>query len=210
MPSLNSYKNMFVGARTNGQLYKKQSDEIMDATWWQDVQSRVAYLYDWYHDWEPEKLWGLNPLENPHKIPIDIKFIRKSSQTYEKDAVTFHLQLRPGQKCNVPYYDKYVEWYNSEFPLGLFVDIQDEQGIYRKWLIVAKADAYTNQFPTYEILPCDYCLKYIMDGNKMKSSVVLRSQNSYVFVRFIRETVCRKFSNCWKVLLGYQYHSVTI
>lgn len=179
MPSLNSYKNMFVGARTNGQLRKKQSDMIMDQTWTQDDQARVGYLFDWYKDLSPRKLRDLDPTESRDYIPIDIKFIQHTSQTMDKDAITFHIQFRPGQECNVPYYQKYVDWYEQEFPLGLYILIPDERGRFNKWLIVAKANFYNVQFPTYEVLPCDYCFQYIMDNEKVEVSGVLRSQNSY-------------------------------
>lgn len=43
MPSLDLYKKQY-GTGTVGQVHKKQSDMIMNATWWNDIQSRVAYL----------------------------------------------------------------------------------------------------------------------------------------------------------------------
>ena len=43
MPSLSTYRNV-LGSFTNGQIRKKQSDMIMEHTWWEDIQSRVAYI----------------------------------------------------------------------------------------------------------------------------------------------------------------------
>lgn len=177
MPSYFTYKKMFEG--TGGQIRKDQSDRIMNASWWEDIQSRVAYIYDYYHDDYITQLNDLHPKEDPKKIPIDIKFVQSSSQTYDKDAVTFHLQLRPGQKCNVDYYDEFFKIrYDAIFPIGLFCDIPDEQGIYNRWLIVDKANYNVTQFPTFEILRCDKVFQYIMDGKKMQVPGVLRSQNS--------------------------------
>jgi len=52
---------------------------IMDATWWRDIQSQTAYIYDYYHDLKSEeslKLNNLHPEEDDCKTPLDIKFIR--------------------------------------------------------------------------------------------------------------------------------------
>lgn len=179
MPSLASYKHM-LGSHKNGEVRKIQSDDIMDATWWEDINSRVAYLCDWYHDNEPLKLNNMNPKNDPLKIPIDVKYLQSSSQTYDKDQVTFHIQLRPKQECNVSYYKEYFEdRYSSMFPIGLYAIIQDEKGMWNRWLIVDKANINVTQFPTFEILRCDYVFQYIIDNTKYQIPGVLRSQNSY-------------------------------
>ena len=178
MPSLNIYKDLYKG--TIGQAHKTDSDKIMDVTWWNDINSRVAYLYDFYHDDYKTQLDDLHPENDSKKVPIDIKFLQNSMQSYASDAVTFHLQLRPGQQCNVDYYDEFFKTrYNTTFPVGLYVDIQDEQGKYNKWLIVDKANYNVTQFPTFEILRCDYILQYIVEQTKYQIAGVLRSQNSY-------------------------------
>ena len=41
---------------------------------------------------------------------------------------------------------------------GNYVDIMSEDGSYNKWLIVDKANYNGNQFPTFEILRCDYIM----------------------------------------------------
>lgn len=179
MPSFEQYQERLNRrGRTIGEVRKKESDIIMDATWWGDIASRVGYVYDYYHDPDVTKLHHINPLECDEKIPLDIKYVKHTSQTLDKDSISYHLQMIPGQVCNVPYYNKYVEMYDSQWPLGLYIDIEDESGVYNKWLIVAKADADSTQFPTYEILRCDYVFQYIMDGKRMEISGVLRSQNS--------------------------------
>ena len=177
MPPYNMYKNLNYG--TIGQAHKRESDKIMDATWWNDIQSRIAYLYDFYHDDYKMQLDDLNPTEDKKKTPIEIKFVQSSSQTYDKDSVTFHMQLRPGQKCNVDYYDEFFKYrYNSVFPIGLYVDIPDEQGVFNRWLIVDKANYNTTQFPTFELLRCDKVIQYVFEGVKYNVPAVLRSQNS--------------------------------
>lgn len=181
MPSMETYKKLHNGVNV-GQEHKRLSDKIMDATWWTDINSRVGYLYDYYHDNHITQLNDLDSPNDPKKIPIDIKFLMNTSQTYGNDQSTFHLQMRPGQKCNVEYYDKYFgNRYNSTFPIGLYIDIPDEQGKYNRWLVVDKANYNVTQFPTFEILRCDYILNYIDDNRKKrKIAVVLQSQNSYI------------------------------
>lgn len=179
MPSFNAYRESLSG-KTVGEMLKKQSDDIMNNTWWNDISSTVGYIYDYYHDSEPLKLTGLNSNNDSLKIPIDIKVLKNASQTYEKDQVTAHLQLRPNQQCNVYYYKEFFEdRYSSLFPIGLYIDIKDANGKYNRWLIVEKANNLNErQFPTYEILPCDKIFQYIAHGAKHQIAGVLRSQNS--------------------------------
>lgn len=179
MPTLDFYRRSKSKPVTIGQIHKMQSDMIMDATWNNDINSRVGWFYDMYHDPNPRLLRGLNPEKDKTKCPIDIKFIQHTSQTLDKDNVSFHLQFRPGQQCPLPYYQEYVDLYEQEWPLGCYVDIENESGRWDRWLIVAKANAEGTQFPTYELLKCDYTFQYIMDNIKMEVAGVLRSQNSY-------------------------------
>lgn len=178
MPSLDFYRKNNTNGVTVGQMHKRNSDMIMNSTWWNDIGARRAYFYDMYHDSDPRKLCDLHPEDDKNKIPIDIKYIQSSSQTYEKDSVTFHLQFRPGQECVIPYYQQYIDMYEIEWPLSLYVDIEDEEGSWNRWLIVAKANGDALQFPTYEILRCDYTFQYIINNVKQEIAGVLRSQNS--------------------------------
>lgn len=180
MPSMEIYRKIYNGLMV-GQEHKRLSDKIMDATWWTDINSRVGYLYDYYHDDNITQLNDLDSPNDPKKIPIDIKFLMNTSQTYGNDQTTFHLQMRPGQECNVEYYEQFFQQrYNSTFPIGLYIDIPDEQGKYNRWLVVDKANYNVTQFPTFEILRCDYVLYYIDDHRRKRQiAVVLQSQSSY-------------------------------
>ena len=179
MPSLDLYKSIHNAPNYNGMRRKVQSDSIENATWWEDIDARVVYLYDYYHDDKPTTLRDLNPEGSDGKIAIDAKYIQISHQTMSKDNVTFHLQLRPGQECNVDYYDEFFgNRYRSVFPVGLYCDIPDNNGQFNKWMVVAKADFYSPQFSTFEILPCDYVLQWMWKGRKMEMAGILQSQNS--------------------------------
>lgn len=179
MPSLNFYKKMFTGIRSVGEISKQESDLVVENTWWDDLASRVGYLYDWYHDDNKTQLLDMHPETDKKKIPIDIKYIVSSSQTYEKDPITYHIQLRPYQECNVPYYEEFFRnRYDAKFPVGMYIDIEDSNGIYNRWLIVGESNFNDPQFPTYEILRCDKIIDYIIDNTKYRIAAVLRSQNS--------------------------------
>lgn len=185
-----------------GRARKIQSDIIMRGTWWEDIQSQVAYAYDMFHDNGDEHflLNDLHPQEDQNKVSVPIKFIRHTSQTYAQDPVTYWLQLQPGQEDVVDYFDEmYRKKYGNHHPVGLYFDIMDESGHYNKWLCVNTANFNQNQFPTYELLRCDYLFQWIHKGHKYECPGVLQSQNSQI-VRFIWETICRKFSNCGKPL----------
>ena len=155
---------------------------IMKETWWDDIQAQTAYLYDYYHDLqsaEKFKFSNLHPEDDEMKISIPIKFIRHQSQTFNKDNITYWLQLQPGQECNVDYYAEIEKKYHAVWPVSLYIDIQDESGKYNKWLVVNTANAVQNQFPTFELLQVDYLAQWIHKGKKYECPAVLRSQSSY-------------------------------
>jgi hypothetical protein len=218
MPSLNIARQIATaknnGANTIGQIHKENSDFVMEETFWNDPQSKVCYIYDHFHDDQPELNYGMT-YEHTTKTRIDAKFIIKSYRSIDKDQVEYYLQLRPSQKLffnqgdELYYYEAdYRHRYGMEFPVGLQCDIPDDNGVYHKWLICEKEIA--NQFVKYLILPFNYYLTWVERNGQerilRKRWCVLRSQSSYI-MRFILETVCRKFSNCWEVLLKtYSYN----
>ena len=76
---------------------------------------------------------NLNSRKSKTKIAIDVKFIINSYNSDNKTQVPYSIQFKPSQDCNVDYYDeKFAEVCNSEFPLGLYIDIPDNKGIYRR------------------------------------------------------------------------------
>lgn len=192
MITLRSYPRV-LGEKHIGNVHKIQSDMIEEYTWNNEIESRIAYFYDWNHDTHHTQLTNLHPEQDEYKVPMDIKYIVASKQTMAKDAVTYHLQLRPSQKCVVDYYDEcFGSRYDAEYPVGLYCDIQDSKGIWNRWLVCATANINDPQFPNFEILRCDYVLDAIFDNIQYKIPIVLRSQNSYnsgLWVKYRVETV---------------------
>lgn len=198
MPSLKTARRVSDAktnnARTIGQIHKENSDFVMEYTWATDVQSKTCYIYDYYHDdfyidqfGNKTSLKDGMSYENTNKTKIDAKFIVKSHQSMDKDQVEYYLQFKPSQKTRFSeddelYYfetDYRQRYHNSDF-IGLYVDVPDDSGRYHKWLICR--GEYSNQFPKYLILPCDYELMWIeTDGQyryKRRMWAVLRLQSS--------------------------------
>ena len=176
------YSQILGGNNTLGRVHKQQSDMVMKETWWNDIQAQIAYCYDYSHDVGDErfKLIDLHPADDANKTPVAIKFIRHESQSLQKDPVTFWLQFQPGQECALDYYDTVLgKKYGSIWPVGTYWDIMAEDGKYNKWLCVNLANYYSNQFPTYQLLPCTHVLQWIHKGKKYECPGVLASQNSY-------------------------------
>ena len=78
MPSLSTARRI-ANAKTNnaktiGQIYKEQSDDLMEWTWEADEQSKFCYIYDWKHDDSPNMNIGMT-YENTTKTPIDAKIL---------------------------------------------------------------------------------------------------------------------------------------
>lgn len=207
MPSFDTYKKM-LGSHTDGQARKIQSDQIIENSWYEDIASKEIYMFDYYHDEEPLKYYNFNPEKWQHKTKIDIKFIINSYNSESKDIVGKHIMFKPSfrwqNENSLSYYqDYFVDRYEAEFPIGMFLAIQDEKGVYRKWLVTEIANALDLQFPTWYILPCDHIFQWVHKDKLYQMCGVSRNQNSYI-MRFIWETICRKFLNCWEVLRDYQ------
>ena len=191
MPSLSTSKRassiITNGAKTLGQIHKENADWAMEYTWDTDPQSKVCYIYDYFHDDQP-RLKDHITYRNTTKTRIDAKFIVKSHQSIDKDQVEYYLQFKPsqpvefGQNDELYYFETdYRQRYGVEFPIGCYVDIPDDKMVYRKWLICGAEIA--NQFPKYLILPCTYEMMWIeknkSDRIKRRMWAVLKNQNSY-------------------------------
>lgn len=191
MPSLETAKRIssvkYNAAKTLGQIHKEESDWLMEETWEEDLESKICYIYDYFHDDQP-LLKDHMTYENTTKTMIDAKFIVKSYQSIDKDQVEYYVQFKPSQKNEFSEEDElyyfetdYRSKYGNDDFIGLYIDIPDDKGIYRKWLICSKEPA--NQFVKYLILPVTYNLNWIekvgQNRYKRKMWAVLRNQNSY-------------------------------
>ena len=199
MPSLQTARRVANaknnGAKTIGQIYKEQSDWAMEETWDNDIATKTCYIYDYFHDDFFTDEHGITrslaegmTYENTNKTKIDAKFIIKSYQSMDKDQVEYYLMFRPSQPVrfnegdDLYYYETdFRKRYSATFPIGLWVDLPDDRGVYHKWLICRNEPA--NQFPKYLILPANYELMWVEKNNekriKRRMWCVLRQQMSY-------------------------------
>ena len=191
MPSLQTARRVANaknnGAKTIGQIYKEESDWAMEQTWDNDIQSKICYIYDFYHDDHPRLAEGMT-YENTTKTRIDAKFIVKSYQSMDKDQVDYYIQFKPTQKTHFSEGDElyyfetdYRKKYHNDNFIGLFIDIPNDENIYEKWMILRTEPA--NQFPKYLILKCNYELMWIENNGtekiKRRMWSVLKMQSSY-------------------------------
>lgn len=199
MPSLQTARRI-ANAKTNnaktlGQIYKEESDFLMEETWDNSIASKTCYIYDYFHDDFFTDEHGITrslaegmTYGNTNKTKIDAKFIIKSYQSMDKDQVEYYLMFRPSQPVrfnkgdDLYYYETdFRKRYGATFPIGLWVDLPDDKGVYHKWLICRNEPA--NQFPKYLILPANYELMWVEKNNekriKRRMWCVLRQQMSY-------------------------------
>lgn len=171
-----------LNAENMGRARKQDSDIIKDATFTNDIQYQIGYFCDYYHTL-PEnrlKIDGIDPSKDPNLVPVELKFIAHSQKTYEKDEVTMHIEFRPNHVCQVDYYDTvFGSRYNAEYPVGLYVWLNENGVKYHRWLVVATADAHEHMAPLYEVLRCTDVYRWVKNGKLYEIPGVARSQNSY-------------------------------
>lgn len=180
--NFNDYKrNLSVGnVHTNGQRHSYEARDVIEHTWYDDPASVTAYLYSWEYDDEQDKNIGLHPQCSKTKIPVEVKYLINSYQSLDKDNVDYRIMFKPSYRCDVPYYNQLFEKkVGAEFPVGLFVDLPNEKGEYRRWLIVSGANTDNRDFPNWSVLFCDYDFKWVYKQKKYHMWGVGRSQNSY-------------------------------
>ena len=195
MSAYNFYKkkfniNTYSGEKnysTLGEYLKYSSDLIMEATWDNNIQSKVCYIYDYKHDDQPN-IKDHMTYNKTTKTKIDAKFIVTQYGSITKDQVAYHLMFRPSQPTEFTvndelyYFEKeYRKKWDITFPISLYCDIPNEKGVYEKWLVISLEQG--NQFIKYNVLPVNYLFEWIeVNGqNRYKRYMwgVNRQQNSY-------------------------------
>ena len=198
----NDYGNSF-GNRTNGRQHSFDAQSVIESSWYDDPASTVGWFYDWEHDDEPDKNYGMHPEQSKTKIPIDIKYSVITYRSLAKDEVDSRIMFKPSYKCNIPYYDeKFRKLTDGIFPTGLYVDIADKDDIYHRWLVINTADTSNNDFPTWSILPCGHKFQWMFAGIKQEMWGVERSQSSYTSGLW-RDRVFETPDNITKAILPY-------
>lgn len=152
---------------------------IMESTWDGDIESDIMYIYDYFHDDEPELNYALHPERSKTKTAVQAKYIVNTYNSDDRPQVSYHIQFKPNHRCELDYYDDISKLCGASYPIGLYVDIPDDKDIYRKWLIVSNANTYDRQFSTWSIIPCDERLHWVKNGKKYKMWGVRKTASSY-------------------------------
>lgn len=111
---------------------------------------------------------------DPHTRPVHVynpdkeidsftyaKYQRSSNFSILKDRIDYHLQFMP----------------KEHYPVGCYVDIPDDTGKLKTWLIVGRDD--NAQFVKYSVLECNWTLKWILNNTIYSQLGILRTRNSY-------------------------------
>ena len=185
MLSFDDMQRIHCNTGTIGQQLKQMSDEVIQETFDNDIQTRQCYIYDHYHDDQADIEYGYDPSLSNTKIPVKLKFIVKTYKSMAKDDPDYHIMFEPfvwnSMKCKPDWFENNYQSLGIKFPVGLYVDIPDDMGIYHRWLITYSEVA--NQFPKFGVLRCNYRFKWIHDDgiNRYKRKIwgVEATQNSY-------------------------------
>lgn len=185
MLSFDDYKKKAIGFETMGKQLKTMADEIMQETFDNDIQTKQCFIYDYYHDDQVDVEYGYDPYLSKTKIPVKLKFIVKTYKSMAKDDPEYHIMFEPdvwnSMSCKPSWFVKNYERLGIEFPVGLYVDIPDDRGVYHRWVVMYVEQA--NQFVKCGVLRCNYRFKWIEnDGvyrHKRQMWGINSSQSSY-------------------------------
>lgn len=139
------------------ELFRVQSNAVIEQTWYNDPNYRQVYVV--------KVDSGLPEITLKHQL-IDVKFNIKSYQTITSDEVAYMLQFRHGE-----------EKLHPEIAVGSYVYMEDADGQWKWWLLVHLDER--PQFRQWQILECNYVLKWIFEGKIYNTLSVQRVQQSY-------------------------------
>ena len=164
MPSFEDMQKLYQNVGSHGQQLKAMADDVMQQTFENDISTKQCYIYDYFHDDQPELKGGENyhPELSKTKIPVKLKFIIKEYKSASKDDPEYHIQFEPdvwnSMSCKPDWFIEGYEKLGIDFPIGLSVDIPDDRGVYWKWLIFYSETA--NQFPKLGVIKCNYYFQW--------------------------------------------------
>ena len=139
------------------EMLRMQSNMVIEQTWNNDPNARRVYVV--------KVTRGLPEVTDAHKL-VDVKFNVESYQRLTSDEPAYLLQFRHG-----------AEKRNPDIAVGSYVYMEDEDGEWKWWLLVALDER--PQFRQYHILECNWTLKWIVNNQIHTCLAVQRYQSSY-------------------------------
>jgi hypothetical protein len=153
-----TFKNrMSYQGKNMGEILRVQSNMVIEQTWYNDPNYRQVYVV---------KVNSGLPQITENLELIDVKFNIKSYQAITSDEVAYMLQFRHGEEKRHP-----------EINIGSYVYMEDEDGKWKWWLLVHLDER--PQFRQWQILECNYELKWVYEGKIHNTLSVQRVQQSY-------------------------------
>ena len=152
------YKNRMARQGANmSEMLRMQSNMVMEQTWDRDPNYRRIYVV--------KVNGGLPQVTEKHTL-VDVKFNVETYQRLTSDEPAYLLQFRHG-----------AEKHNSDIAVGSYVYMEDEDGEWKWWLLVALDER--PQFRQYHILECNWTIKWVVNNTIHSCLAVQRYQNSY-------------------------------
>ena len=152
------YKSRMAHRGANmSEMLRMQSNMVIEQTWDRDPNFRRVYVV--------KVDQGLPKVTEAHEL-IDVKFNVESYQRLTSDEPAYLLQFRHG-----------AEKRNSDIAVGSYVYMEDEDGNWKWWLLVALDER--PQFRQYHILETNWTLRWVVDNKIHSCLAVQRYQNSY-------------------------------
>lgn len=149
-----------------GEVLRKQSDIVVEATFNQSVSHRKV-MVKWINS-------GLPHFDEWRDELLDAHIEQKSKFNINGDELTYWLRFRPHAHIDHP-----------EIRVGSYVNIPDSDGNYETWLIVHVDD--DNEQKWFQILKCNYVFQWIHKGKIYKCLGCERYANSYNSGIFVME-----------------------
>ncbi len=152
------YKSRMAHRGANmSEMLRMQSNMVIEQTWDRDPNYRRVYVVKVSN--------GLPKVTERHEL-IDVKFNVETYQKLTSDEPAYLLQFRHG-----------AEKRNPDIAIGSYVYMEDEDGAWKWWLLVALDER--PQFRQYHILETNWTLKWVVDNKIHTCLAVQRYQNSY-------------------------------
>ena len=172
---IEAYRNrMAAMGGYEGEVRRRNSQKIMDASWMRDVATKPVYV-----KWVDSGL----PIIDDDDIPVYAKFNVKSYHNITGDEIAYLLQFRLEDLKDRP-----------DIKVGSYVQILDEMDNPNWWLIVHEDDR--PQFHQFSILKCSWIYRWVSNiSGKRRIYECLgcaRKQNSYnsgVWLDYVTATV---------------------